>query len=97
MPQHRLVVTPRSGTRRAPNKRHRIYGSEYLVLASPTPSRKRAFLVSNISDFHKSQDLESRKGRPSAPRESEVSRKDPSVRSHNPTLFGVPRFAGDAM
>jgi len=31
MSLHRLVVAPRSGLRRAPNKRHRIYESEYLV------------------------------------------------------------------
>jgi len=30
MSLHRLVVAPRSGLRRAPNKRHRIYESEYL-------------------------------------------------------------------
>ena len=30
MSLHRLVVAPRSGFRRAPNKRHRIYESEYL-------------------------------------------------------------------
>ena len=29
MSLHRLVVAPRSGLRRAPNKRHRIYESEY--------------------------------------------------------------------
>ncbi len=33
MALHRLVVAPRSGLRRAPNKRHRIYESEYLVSA----------------------------------------------------------------
>ncbi len=31
MQVHRLVVAPRSGLRRAPNKRHRIYESEYLA------------------------------------------------------------------
>ncbi len=31
MSLHRLVVASRSGLRRAPNKRHRIYESEYLV------------------------------------------------------------------
>ena len=30
MQGHRLVVAPRSGLRRAPNKRCRIYESEYL-------------------------------------------------------------------
>ncbi len=30
MSLHRLVVAPRSGLRRAPNKRYRIYESEYL-------------------------------------------------------------------
>jgi len=30
MSQHRLVVAPRLGLRRAPNKRYRIYESEYL-------------------------------------------------------------------
>jgi len=34
MSLHRLVVAPRSGLRRAPNKRHRIYESEYLA---PSP------------------------------------------------------------
>ena len=29
MSLHRLVVVPRSGLRRAPNKRYRIYESEY--------------------------------------------------------------------
>jgi len=29
MQGHRLVVAPRSGLRRAPNKRYRIYESEY--------------------------------------------------------------------
>ena len=31
MSPHRLVVAPRSGLRRAPNKHHRIYESEYLA------------------------------------------------------------------
>ena len=31
--RHRLVVAPRSGLRRAPNTRHRIYGREYSVEA----------------------------------------------------------------
>ena len=31
MSLHRLVVAPRSGLRRAPHKRRRIYESEYLV------------------------------------------------------------------
>ncbi len=31
MSLHRLVVAPRSGLRRAPNKRYRIYESEYLA------------------------------------------------------------------
>ena len=31
MSRHRLVVAPRSGLRRTPNKRYRIYESEYLV------------------------------------------------------------------
>ena len=31
---HRLVVAPRSGLSRAPNKRYRIYESEYLIQAT---------------------------------------------------------------
>ncbi len=33
MSRHRLVVAPRSGLRRAPNKRYRIYEGEYLGTA----------------------------------------------------------------
>jgi len=42
MQGHRLVVAPRSGLRRAPNKRYRIYESEYLARISHTRSTASA-------------------------------------------------------
>ncbi len=43
MSRHRLVVVPRSGFRRTPNKRYRIYEREYSASLDPSGVRARLF------------------------------------------------------